>query len=175
MDFLVPNRLHTLFRPESFTWIGNQIAPVSERTIAIGYIPLALAIAALVLSWRRAAFWWVAAIFFFLLALGPAMRFGNITWDRDPGGRHEWAGDAGVVALYPAEPVDPLHAHQPQREPVCADGAALPGGAGWFWVGGADGVGRQRSGEGSRRRAAAAMRSVARGCMAAGSSPGWQS
>ncbi|MEZ4612243.1 MAG: hypothetical protein R2838_18685 [Caldilineaceae bacterium] len=26
MDFLVPNRLHTLARPASFAWIGNQIA-----------------------------------------------------------------------------------------------------------------------------------------------------
>ena len=142
VDFLVPNRLHTLFRPESFTWIGNQIAPVSERTIAIGYIPLALAIAALGLSWRRAAFWWVAAIFFFLLALGPAMRFGNITWAEIPGDCTARAGDAGLVALYPAERVDPLHAHQPQREPVCVDGAALPGGVEWYGIGGGDGVGR---------------------------------
>ena len=46
MDFLVPNRLHTLFRPESFAWIGNQIAPISERTISIGYLALVLAIGA---------------------------------------------------------------------------------------------------------------------------------
>ena len=58
MDFLVPNRLHTLFRPESFTWIGNQIAPVSERTIAIGYVALGLAGVAFVLARRKAAFWW---------------------------------------------------------------------------------------------------------------------
>ena len=48
MDFLVPNRLHTLFRPESFAWVGNQIAPVSERTISIGYMTLALALVGLV-------------------------------------------------------------------------------------------------------------------------------
>lgn len=41
-DFLLPNRLHTLFRPASFGWIGNQIAPVSERTIGIGYLPLSM-------------------------------------------------------------------------------------------------------------------------------------
>jgi hypothetical protein len=80
MDFLVPNRLHTLFRPDSFTWIGNQIAPVSERTIAIGYTALALAVAALALAWRKAAFWWVMAIFFFVLALGPQWQWGDITW-----------------------------------------------------------------------------------------------
>ncbi|HHW87271.1 MAG TPA: hypothetical protein GX400_13815 [Chloroflexi bacterium] len=80
MDFLVPNRLHTLFRPASFTWIGNQIAPVSERTIAIGYTALTLSVAALALAWRKAAFWWVMALFFFLLALGPQWRWGDITW-----------------------------------------------------------------------------------------------
>lgn len=80
MDFLVPNRLHTLFRPDSFTWIGNQIAPVSERTIAIGYTALVLAVAALALVWRKAAFWWVMALFFFVLALGPQWQWGDITW-----------------------------------------------------------------------------------------------
>ena len=62
---------HTLFRPQSFTWIGNQIAPVSERTIAIGYGALGLAVAAILLARRKASFWWVMAIFFFMLALGP--------------------------------------------------------------------------------------------------------
>ncbi len=80
MDFFIPNRLHTLFRPDSFTWLGNQIAPVSERTIAIGYTALALAVAALTLAWRKAAFWWVMALFFFVLALGPQWHGGNITW-----------------------------------------------------------------------------------------------
>jgi hypothetical protein len=84
MDFLVPNRLHTLFRPDSFTWIGNQIAPVSERTIAIGYTALALAVAALALAWRKAAFWWVMALFFFVLALGPQWQWGDITWESIP-------------------------------------------------------------------------------------------
>ncbi len=84
MDFLVPNRLHTLFRPESFTWIGNQIAPVSERTIAIGYIALVLAIAALFLARRKASFWWAMTLFFFVLALGPQWHFGNITMDDIP-------------------------------------------------------------------------------------------
>jgi hypothetical protein len=84
MDFLVPNRLHTLFRPESFAWIGNQIAPISERTISIGYLALALAIGAGVVAWRKAAFWWVAALLFFVLALGPQLHAGNITWASIP-------------------------------------------------------------------------------------------
>lgn len=84
MDFLVPNRLHTLFRPESFAWIGNQIAPISERTISIGYLVLFLAIGAGMAAWRKAAFWWVAALLFFVLALGPQLEPGNITWESIP-------------------------------------------------------------------------------------------
>ncbi len=84
MDFLVPNRLHTLFRPESFAWIGNQIAPISERTIAIGYLALTLAIGAAVVAWRKAAFWWMAALLFFVLALGPQLHAGNITAESIP-------------------------------------------------------------------------------------------
>ncbi len=79
MDFLVPNRLHTLFRPESFTWIGNQLAPVSERTISIGYTVMALALIAAWRDRRRSGFWLISAGFFLLLALGPAIHLGNIT------------------------------------------------------------------------------------------------
>ncbi|MCB0046039.1 MAG: hypothetical protein KDD92_11450 [Caldilineaceae bacterium] len=78
MDFLIPNRLHTLFRPDSFTWIGNQIAPVSERTIGIGYTALLLALLG---AWRgrRMGLWIAAALFFFAMALGPVIHWGNIT------------------------------------------------------------------------------------------------
>ncbi|MEZ4863943.1 MAG: hypothetical protein R3C14_21655 [Caldilineaceae bacterium] len=83
LDFLTPNRLHTFWRPGSFTWPGNQIAPISERTISIGYLPLLLALVAL---WAkrssaqlRAGFWWGVALLFFLLALGPRWHGGNIT------------------------------------------------------------------------------------------------
>jgi hypothetical protein len=79
MDFLVPNRLHTLFRPESFSWIGNQVAPVSERTISIGYLPLALALVGVWRDRQRALFWGICALFFLLLALGPRLHLGNIT------------------------------------------------------------------------------------------------
>ena len=79
MDFLVPNRLHTLFRPESFAWIGNQISPVSERTISIGYIALALAVVGALIWRRRAGLWIAGALFFFAMALGPVIHFGNIT------------------------------------------------------------------------------------------------
>ncbi len=78
-DFFVPNRLHTLFRPESFNWIGNQIAPPSEKTISIGYLPLLLALMAAWKDRRRAAFWLISAVFFLLMALGPRIHIGNIT------------------------------------------------------------------------------------------------
>jgi hypothetical protein len=84
VDFLIPSRLHTLFRPESFTWPGNQIAPVSERTISIGFVALALALLALLRQRRRALFWAVAALCFLLLALGPKMHIGDITWQSIP-------------------------------------------------------------------------------------------
>ncbi len=79
VDFFVPNRLHPLFRPGSFDWPGNQIAPVSERTIAIGYTALALVGMAAAWARRRSAFWLAAAGFFFLLALGPAIHLTSIT------------------------------------------------------------------------------------------------
>jgi hypothetical protein len=81
MDFLVPNRLHSLFRPESFTWPGNQIAPVSERTISIGYLPLLLALAGLWMDRRRAGLWMASALFFLLIALGPALNVWRIDFE----------------------------------------------------------------------------------------------
>ncbi|MEX1020887.1 MAG: hypothetical protein WDZ49_14590, partial [Litorilinea sp.] len=83
-DFLVPNRLHTLLRPESFEWVGNRIAPVSERTIAIGYLPLVLVGVGLWWGRRRAGMWGAIALFFMLLALGPRLHAGDITWDHIP-------------------------------------------------------------------------------------------
>jgi hypothetical protein len=52
---------------------------VSERTISIGYVALGLSVLAVAWAWRKAAFWLVAALFFFVLALGPQWNFGDIT------------------------------------------------------------------------------------------------
>ncbi len=84
LDFLLPNRLHTLFRPAGLVAWGNQIAPVSERTIAVGYGALGLAIIALLAARRRAALWAVAALVFVLLALGPRMHAWAITTEDIP-------------------------------------------------------------------------------------------
>ncbi|MCB0095073.1 MAG: hypothetical protein KDE46_05095, partial [Caldilineaceae bacterium] len=77
-DFVIPNRLHTLWRPGSFTWPGNQIAPLSERTIAIGYLPLLLAALGIGRDRKRSGFWLFSALFFLALALGPVIHLGNI-------------------------------------------------------------------------------------------------
>ncbi|MEZ4677471.1 MAG: hypothetical protein R2932_24970 [Caldilineaceae bacterium] len=65
MDFFVPNRLHTLWRQLDVQWPGNQIAPLSERTIAIGYLALLLAGVALWQQRRSARFGWEAHYSFF--------------------------------------------------------------------------------------------------------------
>jgi hypothetical protein len=104
MDFLAPNRLHTLFRPESFSWIGNQVAPVSERTISIGYLPLALALVGVWRDRRRTLFWAVCALFFLLLALGPRLHLGNITASDIPTGEtviEQWTPYALLNRLIP--------------------------------------------------------------------------
>ncbi|MCC6455058.1 MAG: hypothetical protein IT328_08960 [Caldilineaceae bacterium] len=104
MDFLLPNRLHTLFRPESFAEWGNQVAPVSERTIAVGYGALGLALIALVTLRRRAALWAVAALLFVLLAMGPRLHWLTIRWEDIPVGVtsvQEWSPYALVNRLVP--------------------------------------------------------------------------
>ncbi len=83
-DFLIPNRLHPLFRPESFAWPGNQIAPVSERTIAIGYTALLLAGWAGLRRWARSRFWLWTAGLFLLLALGPPFQLFRLDWNDVP-------------------------------------------------------------------------------------------
>lgn len=84
VDYLIPSRLHTLLREAGHLLPGNQIAPISERTIAVGYAALALAIVAVVLRRRRALPWVLAALFFLLLSLGPEMHFARVTWDSVP-------------------------------------------------------------------------------------------
>ncbi|MGL4648788.1 MAG: hypothetical protein ACRC1H_05220, partial [Caldilineaceae bacterium] len=84
LDFVIPNRLHTLFRPASLDWPGNQVAPVSERTLAVGTVTLLLAVAGLILDRKRAGGWVVAALLFGALALGPLPTFGNITAETIP-------------------------------------------------------------------------------------------
>ncbi|MBI1298915.1 hypothetical protein GC175_28625 [bacterium] len=83
-DFVIPNRLHTLFRPESFTWLGNQIAPVSERTVAIGYVAIVLTVVAALRDRRRSGLWLTAAVLFILIALGPSFELHTIDWDDVP-------------------------------------------------------------------------------------------
>ena len=104
MDFLIPNRMHTLFRPDSFTWWGNQVAPVSERTIAVGYAALGLALVAVAAVRRRATLWGLAALCFVLLALGPRPHLFTITSNDIPAEGtlvQEWSLYALVNQLVP--------------------------------------------------------------------------
>lgn len=78
-DFFVPNRMQTLWRDVSHRWPGNQVAPLSEHTVSIGYVALGLALFGLWRRGRQAAFWLVCALLFALLALGPRLHLGTIT------------------------------------------------------------------------------------------------
>jgi hypothetical protein len=102
-DFVIPSRLHTLARPESFAWIGNQIAPVSERTVAVGYLALALSVAALFVDRRRALPWLIGAVLFTLLAMGPRLHLATIGWEDVPSGATgtEWTPYALLNRLIP--------------------------------------------------------------------------
>ena len=106
-DYLIPSRLHTLLRSGQYAFPGNQIAPLSERTIAVGYVVLALAIAAMALRRRRAAFWAIVGLFFVLLSLGPKLHVGDIMWDSvpaeldTPGGAVSWTPFAVMNRVVP--------------------------------------------------------------------------
>jgi hypothetical protein len=84
LDFLLPNRLHTWARPDAFAAWGNTVAPLSERTLGVGYGALLLALVALVMRPQRVALWGVAALFFLLVALGPRMHALTIGWEEIP-------------------------------------------------------------------------------------------
>jgi len=83
VDFVLPNRMHTL-APDAGIALGNQIAPISERTIAIGWAAILLALIGLVRDGRRALPWIVAALFFALLAMGPQMHLVTLGWEQIP-------------------------------------------------------------------------------------------
>lgn len=96
-DYLIPSRLHTLWRESGHLLPGNQIAPVSERTISIGYAALVLAAIAMIAQFRRVWFWVVGIGFFILLSLGPRMHLASITAADIPGGQ---AADSMTMTLF---------------------------------------------------------------------------
>lgn len=60
---------------------GAAVAPSNERTIFLGYLPLALAAIGARSYWARARFWLLAALAFALLALGPYLHVaGRLTF-----------------------------------------------------------------------------------------------
>lgn len=84
VDFVIPSRMHPLLQGAGAALPGSQVAPISERTVAVGWVTLALAIAALLTARRRALPWLLAALAFGLLALGPRPTLGNITLEQIP-------------------------------------------------------------------------------------------
>lgn len=98
VDFILPNRLHALVPNAGFNALGNQIAPVSERTIAVGWGALLLALVAMVRSRRRALPWLLAAGFFALLAMGPQMHWLRLDWAQVPASEAQ-GGNWSLYAL----------------------------------------------------------------------------
>ncbi len=83
LSFFVPSPLQTWWGAWAERVGGLAQAPVVERGVFLGVLPLLLAACGLWLARRRAAFWAVFAGFCFLLALGPVLQiaghpFGNV-------------------------------------------------------------------------------------------------
>ena len=73
LAFVTPSELHPLWGEWAKTFAGRFSSTTSERLIFAGYIPLALALLALVKYWphRVILFWGLVTLLFFILALGP--------------------------------------------------------------------------------------------------------
>ncbi|MEW5717927.1 MAG: hypothetical protein AB1817_04805, partial [Chloroflexota bacterium] len=88
LSFFVPNARSTFFpgTPLKIAGVnaptkpGDESALSPDRQAFVGYIVLALAAYATLRQWRRARFWFFAAILFALFALGPSLHiFGRDT------------------------------------------------------------------------------------------------
>lgn len=103
VDFLIPSRMHPLLASVAATLPGSQVGPISERTVAVGWLTLGLVVASILVARRRAFPWLAATLFFALLALGPRMHWGNITPDQIPDNvtLSGWAPYTIVNALVP--------------------------------------------------------------------------
>lgn len=94
LDFVLPSRMNPLVAGDLLNQLGNQIAPISERTLAIGWVALLLILAGLWRNWRRSLPWVVGAIIFALLAMGPALHWLGFGWEQIPEagqGGGEWS------------------------------------------------------------------------------------
>jgi hypothetical protein len=74
LSFFVPIPLQAWWGQAAERLGGRAVAPVVERAVYLGYVPLALAAFGLWWRRRRVAFWGVAALVFLVLALGPTLQ-----------------------------------------------------------------------------------------------------
>lgn len=79
LSFVVPSPLHPWWGRAAERLGGLATAPVAERAIFLGFLPLGLAALGCRLGGRRAIFWALAALAFALLALGPTLQIAGRT------------------------------------------------------------------------------------------------
>lgn len=75
LAYFLPNRYHPLhpIRMNTLKRIYRQVVHAHSDVASIGYITLGLVIWALVKRWKKARFWFFAALFFATLALGSTL------------------------------------------------------------------------------------------------------
>jgi hypothetical protein len=77
LAFFTPNEMHPLWGDWAKGWSERFTTTTSERMVFAGYISLALGACALWKGRRRARFWVLSLLFFFVLALGPVLHVGG--------------------------------------------------------------------------------------------------
>jgi hypothetical protein len=77
LAFFTPNEMHPLWGDWARAWSERFTTTTSERMIFAGYIPLALGALALWKCRRRAGFWALSLLVFFILALGAVLHVGG--------------------------------------------------------------------------------------------------
>lgn len=79
LAFILPSEMHPLWGGWAESIAANFSSTLSERLIFAGFVPLALALFAVVHAWRVVAvkFWTFVTAAFFILALGPYLHIGG--------------------------------------------------------------------------------------------------
>jgi len=77
LAFFTPNEMHPLWGDWAKGWSERFTTTTSERMVFAGYAPLVLGALALWKGRRRARFWVLSLLFFFVLALGPVLHVGG--------------------------------------------------------------------------------------------------
>lgn len=98
LSFITPPPLQTWWGQPAERVGGLSIAPAVERSVYIGFVPLALALYAVRWRSRTVAFWVLTAFGFALLALGPVLQIaGRNTFG--PDGREVWLPYRWLMAV----------------------------------------------------------------------------